>query len=151
MLALIAALSVLLPIFLITAPSAQATDTTVSTPTDAQAMAWTPKVSPFSGGQERVHRNVSTETRNRLLANCGLLYLCVAAGEGDGQHSVFELYYCTERTLSNFLGAGAVTNNQTGKSARLLNQDRSVYMTVKPNRTPTRVPSWDTVYYIQVC
>ncbi|MGW3349659.1 hypothetical protein ACWDA3_40705 [Nonomuraea rubra] len=137
----------------VTAPVARAADEAPSNAADAGAMAWTPGLTPFSGGQERVHRDVSTETRNNLLANCWPGYLCVAAGEGDGQHSVWELYYCTERSLTNFLGAGAVTNSQGGNAAaRLLRRDRSEYMVIPADyRKPMRVDPWDPVWYIDVC
>ncbi|UBU18676.1 hypothetical protein [Nonomuraea gerenzanensis] len=136
-----------------TAPAAARAQEEPQEGTPQAADAWTPALTPFSGPKEKLHRNVSTETRNRLLAECWPGFLCVAAGEGDGQHSVWELYYCTERSLSDFLGAGAVTNSQGGNaSARLLRQDRSVYMTVPADyRVPKRVDPWDPVWYIDVC
>lgn len=82
--------------------------------------AWTPNVSPLhTGSGEWVDRNLSTSARNEKLKACGALwfmegYACIAAGEGDGEHSVFYLQYCNTRSLSNFIDAGAAVNHQTG-------------------------------------
>ncbi|MER5224293.1 hypothetical protein [Streptomyces flaveus] len=79
--------------------------------------AWTPTVSPLytnSLPAEHVYRNQTNAQRSSRLNNCPSGRLCIAVGQGDGRHAVFELYYCTERRLGNFIDAGAVNNNQTG-------------------------------------
>ncbi|ATW51223.1 hypothetical protein CGZ69_28625 [Streptomyces peucetius subsp. caesius ATCC 27952] len=38
----------------------------------------------------------------------------MSVGQGDGKHSVFHLFKCDTRSLSNFIDALAVLNNQTG-------------------------------------
>ncbi len=77
-------------------------------------MARAPSLTPFYSGQESRHPNLSTARRNDILHNCPPSRLCVAAGEGDGEHTVFVLYRCDQRTLSNFVGDGAIFNNQPG-------------------------------------
>ncbi|WP_036963486.1 hypothetical protein [Promicromonospora kroppenstedtii] len=74
--------------------------------------AWTPNVSPLLS-QEAAGRNLTTADRNAALHNCPRLYACVAVGQGDGRHTVFFLYHCDTRTLTNFIDAGAITNRQS--------------------------------------
>ncbi|WP_405534858.1 hypothetical protein OG787_09100 [Streptomyces sp. NBC_00075] len=77
--------------------------------------AWTPGISPLFSG-EWVQRNVSSADRNTALVACSLAagIACVSVGQGDGTHSVFHLFRCETRSLSNFFNALAVRNNQTG-------------------------------------
>ncbi|MBD9726577.1 hypothetical protein [Streptomyces caniscabiei] len=77
--------------------------------------AWTPVISPLYPG-EYVTRNVSSADRNSALVTCSLAsgIACVSVGQGDGRHSVFHLFRCETRSLSNFIDALAVRNNQTG-------------------------------------
>ncbi|WP_020012949.1 hypothetical protein [Promicromonospora sukumoe] len=74
--------------------------------------AWTPNVSPLLT-EEAAARNLTTADRNAALNNCPRLYACVAVGQGDGRHTVFFLYHCDTRTLTNFIDAGAITNHQS--------------------------------------
>ncbi|MET9954388.1 hypothetical protein ABZ135_22970 [Streptomyces sp. NPDC006339] len=37
----------------------------------------------------------------------------MSIGQGDGTHSIFHLYKCDTRSLSNFIDALAVRNHQT--------------------------------------
>ena len=89
---------------------AQAAPTVAAGPT-----AWTPGISPLFTG-EYVTRNVSSADRNAALVACSLAsgIACVSVGQGDGRHSVFHLFRCETRSLSNFIDALAVRNNQTG-------------------------------------
>lgn len=50
------------------------------------------------------------------MALCALAegIACVSVGQGDGKHSVFHLFKCDTRSLSNFIDALAVRNHQTG-------------------------------------
>jgi hypothetical protein len=115
-------------------------------------MAWTPIISPiFTEQEERLFRGVDTDLRNRLISMCPSRRLCVAAGEGIGLHSVFYLYYCTERSLTNFLGAGSAKNAQTGNAtARFLNQNRVIRVSLTPHPDPVRI-EWDPIYYLDPC
>ncbi|MBD9722055.1 hypothetical protein PV755_09975 [Streptomyces caniscabiei] len=81
----------------------------------AGAAAWTPEIYPLFSG-ERVWRDVPSAGRNALLSTCATAngIACVAVGQGDGKHSVFHLYKCDTRSLSNFIDALAVVNHQTG-------------------------------------
>ncbi|WP_328498918.1 hypothetical protein OHS59_43825 [Streptomyces sp. NBC_00414] len=77
--------------------------------------AWTPEIYPLFSG-EWVKRDVSGAQRNSELLTCSLAsgIACVAVGQGDGKHSIFHLFKCDERSLSNFVDALSVRNNQTG-------------------------------------
>ncbi|MGC4941469.1 hypothetical protein [Kribbella sp. DT2] len=77
--------------------------------------AWTPQIYPLFSG-EWVQRNVSSADRNSALIACSWAsgIACVSVGQGDGKHSVFHLFKCDTRSLSNFIDALAVRNNQTG-------------------------------------
>ncbi|MGX6744475.1 hypothetical protein [Streptomyces peucetius] len=81
----------------------------------AGTTAWTPQIYPLYSG-EWVKRNVSSADRNAALALCAAAdgIACVSVGQGDGKHSVFHLFKCDTRSLSNFIDALAVLNNQTG-------------------------------------
>lgn len=133
------------------APAAQAAEQR-GTAAGAGTLAWTPGLTPLDPYKETVKRNLTTEERNNALHDCWPGYLCVAAGQGDGRHTVYELWYCTRRTLSNFLGAGAVTNNQNGTApAYLLNRNKIVVSTIPSDNKTRRISSWDPVWYIDVC
>ncbi|MGI5186905.1 hypothetical protein ACQEVI_02035 [Promicromonospora sp. CA-289599] len=77
--------------------------------------AWTPQIYPLLSG-EWVRRGVPTSEVDSELAICSWAsgIACVAVGEGDGGHSIFHLFQCDTRTLSNFVDALSVRNNQTG-------------------------------------
>ncbi|GAA1667123.1 hypothetical protein GCM10009745_06740 [Kribbella yunnanensis] len=79
------------------------------------ATAWTPQLS-WMDSQEFVWRNVPTGQRDAKLRNCSVAngIACVSVGQGDGMHSIFHLFRCGDRTLSNFIDALAVKNHQTG-------------------------------------
>ncbi|MEV8376970.1 hypothetical protein AB0P21_29780 [Kribbella sp. NPDC056861] len=77
--------------------------------------AWTPQIYPLFSG-EFVWRDVTSADRNSKLVACSLAsgIACVSVGQGDGRHSIFHLFKCDTRSLSNFIDALAVRNNQTG-------------------------------------
>lgn len=81
----------------------------------AETAAWTPQIYPLLSG-EWVKRDVSGAQRDSELITCSWAsgIACVAVGQGDGKHSIFHLYQCDTRTLSNFVDALSVRNNQTG-------------------------------------
>ena len=91
------------------APAQAASNSTTGT------AAWTPEIYPLLSG-ESVERDVSSLTRNIKLAYCAARngIACVSVGQGDGKHSIFHLYKCDTRSLSNFIDALAVVNHQTG-------------------------------------
>ncbi|CAL9486866.1 hypothetical protein ACFVOR_26305 [Streptomyces sp. NPDC057837] len=76
---------------------------------------WTPQIYPLLSG-EWVKRDVTSEKRRDELIWCSRAsgIACVAVGQGDGKHSIFHLFKCDERSLSNFVDALSVRNNQTG-------------------------------------
>ncbi|MGW1673341.1 hypothetical protein [Streptomyces sp. NPDC002324] len=81
----------------------------------AGTAAWTPQIYPLFSG-EKVWRNISSADRDWYLRWCSEAsgIACVSVGQGDGMHSVFHLFKCDTRSLSNFIDALAVRNNQTG-------------------------------------
>lgn len=113
------------------------------------AAGWTPNLQ-LAGPKERVHRDVSSADRAYMLSHCAPQYVCVAAGQGDGMHTIYELYYCVERNLSNFIDAGTITNNQTGKATVwLLTQSRERYSWVEPGLQ--KDVDWRPIWFLQVC
>jgi len=154
----IATLAALFSVLSITAPMAQAAETKdggrPSKP-DAGALAWYPDLNPLDSDPEKetVHRNLSTQDRNTFVDNCPSGHLCLAAGEGDGEHTVWKLYYCTRRSLSQFNGDGAIYNNQTGSASTILldKNKRAIpgWGTILAGQK-VRV-TWDKVWYIDVC
>jgi hypothetical protein len=153
MLAVVAVLVVLLSVFSLSAPTARATETNgegrSGTP-DVGVMAWTPSLNLVPPG-ESVIRHVSTEDRNAILHACLSGYVCVAAGEGNGLHTIYSLYNCPERVLSNFIGDGAVSNHQTGGAQVVLKyQDGRPARTINVGQEPVRV-DWDPIYYLDPC
>jgi len=106
--------------------------------------AWTPEISPrFSG--ESVTRNVPSVNRNVELAWCARAegIACVSVGQGDGTHSIFHLFRCETRSLSNFIDALAVVNHQTGGAqVHFWGPRYEVY--VPANNTRTLVPDHAT-------
>ncbi|MER8220261.1 hypothetical protein ABTZ58_06620 [Streptomyces sp. NPDC094143] len=81
----------------------------------AGTTAWTPQISPLFSG-EWVKRDVPADKRNSELLTCSLAsgIACVAVGQGDGKLSVFHLFRCETRSLSNFVDSLFARNNQTG-------------------------------------
>ncbi|MCC9705701.1 hypothetical protein E4N62_10800 [Streptomyces sp. MNU76] len=79
------------------------------------AAAWTPEIYPLFSG-EQVWRDIPSKDRDWWLRWCSEAsgIACVSVGQGDGKHSVFHLFKCDTRSLSNFIDALAVRNNQTG-------------------------------------
>ncbi|SCL25568.1 hypothetical protein [Micromonospora inyonensis] len=154
MLTVAAALTALVSVFAMAAPAAQATENTREGTTsrdDVHAMAWTPVISPFYTDREKRFPHVDTDGRNLLIDLCPSGRLCVAAGEGNGLHTVYYLYYCTERSLTNFIGDGSAKNAQTGSArALLLNQNRVIQVALDPDPDPVRI-DWDPTYYIDPC
>jgi hypothetical protein len=118
-----------------------------------------PGVSPFwpdgkngKATKEYVTRNLDTEARNVYLRSCRVGYSCYAVGEGDGQHTFFELYYCGRRSLTNFLGRGAAVNNQTDDSfADLRNSEAELVQRIFPDNKPVSVDDWDPIWFIDPC
>lgn len=154
-LTIVATLVVLFTAFPMTAPPAQAAQTTragAPSSADVGANAWTPRISPlYTDQEERRFDHVDTGQRNLLIDICPSGRFCVAAGEGNGLHTVFYLYRCTERSLANFIGDGSAKNVQTDNAtARLLNQNRVVRVTLSPDPDPVRI-DWDEIYYIDPC
>lgn len=82
----------------------------------AGTAAWTPEIYPLYSGERVWARDVPSANRNAALGACSLAsgIACVSVGQGDGNHSVFHLFRCETRSLSNFIDALAVRNNQTG-------------------------------------
>ncbi|MFJ6085728.1 hypothetical protein ACIQI8_30495 [Streptomyces sp. NPDC092369] len=82
----------------------------------AAAAGWTPEIYPLFSGEFVWARNVSSADRNAQLVACSWAsgIACVSVGQGDGMHSIFHLFKCDTRSLSNFVDALAVRNNQTG-------------------------------------
>ncbi|MET9844121.1 hypothetical protein ACFZC6_38900 [Streptomyces ossamyceticus] len=78
--------------------------------------AWTPEIYPLYSGERVWARNVPSADRNAQLGWCSAAsgIACVSVGQGDGNHSIFHLFRCETRSLSNFIDALAVRNNQTG-------------------------------------
>ncbi|MFI6229477.1 hypothetical protein ACIBCR_19430 [Micromonospora echinospora] len=152
-LAIVAALVMLVSVFPTTTP-AQAADATregASSAADVRATAWTPVISPFYTNLEKRFPNLDTEGRNLFIDLCPSKRLCVAAGQGDGLHTVYYLYYCTERSLTNFIGDGSAKNAQIdGATARLLNENRLIRVSLEPDPDPVRI-DWDPIYYIDPC
>lgn len=138
----VAAFAVLFSVLSMFAPAARA---------DVGVAAWTPVISPIDGRKETVKRNLTTDQRNRLLHDCWSGYLCVAAGQGDGRHTVWELWYCGERSLSNMIDAGAIHNSQIGVSAvaRLLDQNKQERDHVDPGQE--KAVDWRPIYYLRPC
>ncbi|WP_219470136.1 hypothetical protein [Nonomuraea rhizosphaerae] len=150
---IVAAFVVLVSVFSATTPAAQAGQAkgaAHANTSSAGALA-SPGLFPFYRDTEVLIRDLSTPLRDIAINNCPSAYVCVAVGEGDGQHTVFKLYRCTERTISNFLGYGAVANSQTGNvTVRLKKQDGTKYQDIPVSSTPARV-YWDPVWYIDPC
>ncbi|MET7484528.1 hypothetical protein [Streptomyces sp. NPDC005538] len=142
-LALMAA-ALLLVVMTLTAQSsttaAAATGELPSPASDVGIAAWTPTVSPLytnSLPAEHVYRNQTNAQRSYYLNNCPRGYLCISVGQGDGLHTVFQLYYCAERTLGAFIDAGGVTNNQTGDaSAFFTSADGTTWEYIPANNVP---------------
>ncbi|MFJ4784574.1 hypothetical protein [Streptomyces sp. NPDC088794] len=85
-------------------------------PAQAAATAWTPGISPLYSG-EYVQRDVQGgDNADQALKICALAsgIACISVGQGDGKQSIFHLYRCGSRSLSNFIDALSVLNNQTG-------------------------------------
>ncbi|MEV6174947.1 hypothetical protein AB0L99_42965 [Streptomyces sp. NPDC051954] len=151
MLAIVAVFGILLSVFSMTAPTVRATEAkSAGHAADVGAMAWSPGVSPLYTAKESALPHLTTDERNRIINNCQTGFLCVAAGEGNGLHTVFKLYYCGERTLSNFLGYGAIVNNQPGVSqVGLAGQDKK-YTYYDVDIRGMRV-YWDPIWYLDPC
>lgn len=134
------------------AGSATAAAAPVTAPAPAQAApsvaagttAWTPQIYPLFSG-EWVQRDVSSADRNAWLAGCAWAdgIACVSVGQGDGKHSVFHLFKCDTRSLSNFIDALAVLNNQTG-GAQVHFWGPRYQVNIPANDTITTVPDYMT-------
>lgn len=118
---------------------------------DVSTNAWTPGLSPFYPAKERVFRNQSGAQRSHLLEECPFGYLCLAAGQGDGRHTVFWLYECPERSVWNFIDAGAVVNHQDGGAvARFKRKDYSLYWLLGADNKIHAI-DWRPVWYVDPC
>jgi hypothetical protein len=153
--ALVGALVVVFSLFSVAVPTARATEApgegSPRTPAFETSLL-DPHMDPHPfPPNEHVWGDLTTAERNEKLNNCRSGRVCLAVGQGDGNHTVFELYYCGERSLTDFMGAGAITNNQSGGAAvRLENKDGVVVSTIPANNTPTRI-YWDPVWYLTPC
>lgn len=142
------------------AQAAEPVDETRTTSGEVGAAAWTPTLSPFwpngknGGTREAVHRNLNTAERNIAINQCPAGYLCLAAGEGDGEHTVYMLWYCDQRALSNFIDAGAIVNNQTGPGdnpwAWVYYESGSPYTAYPANNVPYSI-DWRPIWYVDQC
>ncbi len=131
---MVAAAVLVVPLSQTTAQAAQAAPGAT-----AESAAWTPGIYPLFSG-EWVQRNVSSADRNTALALCAYAdgIACVSVGQGDGRHSIFHLFKCDTRSLSNFVDALAVRNNQTGGAqVHFWGPNYSVY-----------IPDNDTIYTV---
>ncbi len=131
------------------APAAQAEESKAQGRTSAAA--WEPWMQ-FFGPHETVTPDASTLLRDTMLHNCDSEYACLAAGEGDGEHTVFEVTYCKpdDRWVSNFIGDGAVANHQVNDAkVVLMDKNKKTLRTIDAGKI-VRV-DWDPVYYIDVC
>ncbi len=132
------------------APAAQAKESE-SQGAGAGTAAWEPWMQ-FFGLHETVTPDASTLLRDTMLHNCDSEYACLAAGEGDGEHTVFEVTYCRpdDRWVSNFIGDGAVSNHQVNNAkVVLMDKNKKTLRTIDAGKI-VRV-DWDPVYYIDVC
>ncbi|SDT45391.1 hypothetical protein [Jiangella sp. DSM 45060] len=112
---------------------------------------WTPGLSPFYSATERVWRGQDGPQRRSLLEACPLSYLCLATGEGNGRHTVYWLRECPERSIWNFIDAGAVVNHQTGGAvAGFRYQSHSLYWALGPNNVIHSI-DWKPVWYVDPC
>lgn len=145
--ALLVAVAVLVAMLTALAPAAAQATTPQNT--GFTAAGWTPGL-PLAGPKERVNRNVDGLTRDRMLENCAGGYLCVAVGQGDGLHTIFELWYCNERSLTNFIDAGEIHNNQTGGAvAWLLGSSHNQLDHV--NAGVQKDVDWAPIWYLKPC
>ncbi|MEU5882843.1 hypothetical protein [Spirillospora sp. NPDC047279] len=116
------------------------------------AMAWYPSLTPFYADKEKKRSNLTGAQRSAALNNCPNGYLCIAAGEGDGRHTVYELYYCPQRALSDFIDAGAVVNNQTWDAWVVLERKDGSQIGGPIAPWNKIVPvNWRPVWYIDPC
>jgi hypothetical protein len=138
---------------LLAALIASASTALAAPPAQAGVLAWTPTLTPFYSDSEFVGRHVSTEERNYWLNNCPPGDVCVAAGEGNGLHTIYFLFECPQRTLSAFKGDGAVTNTQTGHAVVVLkDQNGKAAYTIGASAKPAPVRvGWDPIYYLDPC
>lgn len=144
----VAALAVLVSVLTMVVPAQAAAKETG----DVGVRAWTPGLTPLSPSpQETVKRNLTTAQRDNALADCWPGYLCVAVGQGDGKHTVWELYYCTRRSVTNFIDAGAMVSNQSrGTITRTRNQSLRVLDEIPADNKKHGFNAYDT-WYIDVC
>ncbi|TDD32196.1 hypothetical protein E1286_43885 [Nonomuraea terrae] len=130
------------------------TDKEHSGTADIGPTAWFPNLTPlYPEHGENVGIKMTTESRNAMLHSCARGYVCVAAGRGDGYHNVFILYSCTQRTLTDFIGDGAIMNNQTDNATVILKDQNGTtvgFVGVHNPPSPFRV-RWDPVYYLDPC
>lgn len=146
----LAAFTVLFSVMSMLTPAAQAAGKAAEAG-DVGTMAWTPVISPIDARRETVKRNLTGAQRNALLNDCWPGYLCVAAGQGDGRHTVWELYYCTRRSVSNFIDAGGMTNHQGGGAvAMTLDRSFKVIDRIPPDNRKHAFNAYAT-WYIHVC
>lgn len=146
---LAAACAALLSVSALAAPAARAAETRDDI---GAAAAWTPSLVPFYGEVEEVFRNLNGAQREFYLQFCPDGKVCLAAGEGDGQHTVYRLYRCTERGLTNFIDAGAIANNQYGDAhVRLLGKNHELIGVPVPADDVKREVNWRPIWYIDVC
>jgi hypothetical protein len=149
LLTVLAAFTVLFSMMSTLTPAARAAEGS-SGAGDVGVMAWTPVISPLAPApQETVKRNLTGAQRNALLNDCWPGYLCVAVGQGDGRHTVWELYYCTRRSVSNFIDAGGMTNHQN-KVAITRGKTLNVVDRIPPDNKKHAFNAYDT-WYIDVC
>ena len=146
----VAAVTVLFSVLSMFAPAARAAQTSNAARAGAAVAAWIPIILPIDFRKERVKRDLTNEQRDFVLRSCASGYLCVAAGQGDGRHTVWELWYCGERSLNSLIDAGAINNRQVGGvPARLLAINHEELDRVEANTQ--KDVDWFPVYYIDPC
>lgn len=132
------------------APPAQAAAPASAARGDVSVAGWTPVITPLDARKERRKPNLNGQQRDLALNECNSGYLCVAAGQGDGLHTVWELWYCGERSLTNMIDAGHINNRQFGgATARLYDQNRGLRDSIAEG---TRADvHWRPIYYLDPC
>ncbi|MFJ4785705.1 hypothetical protein [Streptomyces sp. NPDC088794] len=115
---------------------------------------WTPEIYPLCSG-EWAKRDVSSAQRpDELIARCWASGIaCVAVGQGDGKHGIFHLFKCDTRSLSNFVDALSVRNNQTGAAqvrvGRAPAQGGELRSEMVPGRVQQSLDDTNSASYLQ--
>ncbi|WP_157988071.1 hypothetical protein [Jiangella endophytica] len=146
---------ILLSLLSLAAPPAEAADLNQleGSPTAGEvgSSSWTPGLSPFYSATEFVWHDQNGSQRQSRLESCPLGYLCLAAGQGDGRHTVYWLRECPERSIWNFMDAGAVINHQTGNAvAAFRYKSHALYWALRADNEIYPI-AWRDVWYVDPC